>query len=206
MPLQNRVTPVGEVIFSPARGKMMGNRGGAFHRDDQTLKARQWASKQWICCVLEFKGRRRQLMQPGRFTELFLLDEATAFAAGHRPCFECRRADATRFAELWSAVHGGIGRASAPAMDEALHAERCSAPDRRKVNMPVASLPDGVFVRVNGQPAVVLGRSLLTWTPHGYSAVLDRPESSTIEMITPPSTVAVRCRPSSSKATSRRSK
>jgi hypothetical protein len=191
MPLQNRVTPDGEIITTPARGLMYGNRGGSFHYDDRTLKSRHWASKQWICCVLEFKGRRRPLMRPGRFTELFFLDEATAFAAGHRPCFECRRADATRFAELWSEVHGGKGRASAPAMDEVLHRERCSAPDYCTASMPVASLPDGVFVRVNGKLAVVLGDSFLTWTPDGYAETLNRPTSGNTDVITPPSTVAV---------------
>ncbi|MET0192678.1 MAG: hypothetical protein ABW200_04810, partial [Hyphomicrobiaceae bacterium] len=104
MPLQNRVTPAGEIIATPHRGLMMGNRGGCFHRPDQTLKARRWATRQWIACLLDFKGRRRQLMQPNRYTELFFLDEATALAAGHRPCFECRRASATCFAELWSKV------------------------------------------------------------------------------------------------------
>ena len=84
----------------------MGNRGGAFHLPDQTLGPRRWATTQWIACVLEFKGRHRQVMQPNRYTELFFLDEATALAAGHRPCFECRRADAERFAELWARAQG----------------------------------------------------------------------------------------------------
>ena len=94
MPLQNRVVPDGRIIVSPARGTMMGNRGGVFHTLEQTLARKHWHSKQWICCVLDFKNRRRQLMQPRRYTELFFLDEATALSAGHRPCFECRRAAA----------------------------------------------------------------------------------------------------------------
>ena len=98
MPLQNRVTPEGEIIATPHRGLMMGNRGGCFHLPDRTLGARRWATRQWIACVLEFKGRHRAaMMQPNRYTELFFLDEATALAAGHRPCFECRRRDAERF-------------------------------------------------------------------------------------------------------------
>jgi hypothetical protein len=191
MPLQNRITPEGDIIATPARGLMLGNRGGQFHNDDQTLKSRHWASKQWICCVLQFKNRHRPVMTPRHYTELFFLDEATAFAAGHRPCFECRRADATRFAMLWSKVHGGAVRAAAPAMDDILHQERCSAPDRPVVSMPVASLPDGVIVRVHGTPAVVVGGALLIWTPHGYTGVLSRPASGNAEVITPPSTVAV---------------
>ena len=94
MPLQNRVTPTGEIIATTARGTMMGNRGGAFHTAAQTLTHRRWKTKAWICCVIEFKGRHRVVMSPNRYTELFFLDEATALAAGHRPCFECRRADA----------------------------------------------------------------------------------------------------------------
>ena len=103
MPLQNRVRPDGEIIATPHRGLLLGNRGGAFHLPDRTLGTRRWASRQWIACVLEFKGRHRAaMMQPNRYTELFFLDEATALAAGHRPCFECRRRDAERFAALWA--------------------------------------------------------------------------------------------------------
>ncbi len=97
MPLQNRVDPFGAIHAVGARGLLMGNRGGCFHRDHQTLKDRRWASRRWIICLLQFKGRKRALMQPGLYTELFFLDEATALASGHRPCFECRRADATLF-------------------------------------------------------------------------------------------------------------
>src|SRR5262245_39749503 len=131
MPLQNRVTPEGEIIATPHRGLLMGNRGGAFHELHRTLGNRRWATKQWIACVLEFKGRHREVMQPNRYTELFFLDEATALAAGHRPCFECRRADADRFAELWARTQGDVERARAPAMDDQLHAERVDR-DRRK--------------------------------------------------------------------------
>ena len=137
MPLQNRVTPEGEIIATPHRGLMMGNRGGAFHLPDQTLGPRRWATRQWIACVLEFKGRHREIMQPNRYTELFFLDEATALAAGHRPCFECRRADAERFAELWAKAHGQRRAARAPAMDEVLHAERLGRrPQQAHVSRP----------------------------------------------------------------------
>src|SRR5690242_15207886 len=151
MPLQNRVSPFGELVATRARGTMFGNRGGKFHRDDKTLASRRWVSRQWICCVLEFKGRQRDVW--GRYyTELFFLDEVTAFAAGHRPCFECRRKDAQAFASrfpraglsparpresgdpeatkrkaLDSRLRGNErrGRASrASDMDDELHAER----------------------------------------------------------------------------------
>src|SRR5579862_8165650 len=125
MPLQNRVTPFGELVAVPARGTLFGNRGGRFHTDAKTLTARRWASRQWICCVLDFKGRRRDVW--GRFyTELFFLDEATALAAGHRPCFECRRKDAQAFAEAWRVATGAADPPSADEMDWVLHDQRCS--------------------------------------------------------------------------------
>src|SRR3954462_1185126 len=123
MPLQNRVTPLGELVADPARGTLFGNRGGKFHRDNRTLGARRWASRQWICCVLDFKGRQRDVW--GRYyTELFFLDEPTAFAAGHRPCFECRREEATAFASAWAKAAHEKKRPSAPEMDIVLQDER----------------------------------------------------------------------------------
>ena len=123
MPLQNRVSPFGDLYASSARGLFMGNRGGRFHTDAKTLTARRWASRQWICCVLDFKGRRRDVW--GRFyTEVFFLDEPTALAAGHRPCFECRRSDAETFAETWREARKRGRRPSAGEMDAVLHSER----------------------------------------------------------------------------------
>src|SRR5665647_109876 len=143
MPLQNRVTPFGELTISPARGTLMGNRGGRFHSDERRLTARRWASRQWICCVLDFKGRQRDVW--GRFyTELFFLDEVTALAAGHRPCFECRRADAVTFAEKISETSS---RASAPEMDRVLHDERLAGRDKRVHPYFLDDLPDGVVLR-----------------------------------------------------------
>lgn len=192
MPLQNRVTPEGEIEAVAARGTMMGIRGGGFHRADRTLKARHWASKQWICCVLEFKGRRRQVFAPGRLTELFFLDEATAFAAGHRPCFECRRADAVRFAAAWARAHALAAAPRAPEMDAVLHAERLqSAPDRPRRTAALGSLPDGTFVRDDRKPALVLEGTLCHWTHDGYErrAAFDR--KRIVDVITPPAIVAV---------------
>ena len=126
MPLQNRVDPFADLFATPARGTLFGNRGGRFHTDDKTLTRRRWASRQWICCVLDFKGRQRDVW--GRFyTELFFLDEVTALAAGHRPCFECRRKDAEDFAGRWQAAFKLRTPPYAPEMDEVLHAQRLTA-------------------------------------------------------------------------------
>src|SRR5215475_3431419 len=123
MPLPNRVDPFGQLFADSARGLMFGNRGGKFHRDDRTLGLRRWASSRWICCRLEFKGRHRAVWSKG-YTELFFLDEPTALAAGHRPCFECRRADAKAFAAAFAAAHRLDVPPNAADMDRVLHAER----------------------------------------------------------------------------------
>lgn len=198
MPLQNRVTPEGEIIATPHRGLMMGNRGGAFHLPDRTLGARRWASRQWIACVLQFKGRHRAVMQPNAYTELFFLDEATALAAGHRPCFECRRADALRFAALWAKVHGMQGRARASAMDETLHAERIAGVrGKRTFRARCADLPDGTFIRCAGPrgeavSALVAAPHLLVWHPSGYGPRMSvAAAGAEVEVLTPRSIVAV---------------
>ena len=166
MPLQNRVTPFGELIATPARGSLFGNRGGRFHRDDRTLGRRRWASPQWICCVLRFKGRQRTVWRDG-YTELFFLDEVTAFAAGHRPCFECRRAAAKS-----SPKNGRRRRAGhvprAPAMDRVLQADgSMAAPSGCTV--AVRELPDGAFVALDAGAYAVRGAELLRWSENGYT-------------------------------------
>ena len=192
MTLQNRVRPDGEIIASPSRGAMMGNRGGAFHTADQTLLPRHWHSRQWICCVLEFKDRHRQVMQPRRYTELFFLDEATALAAGHRPCFECRRAAALHFAQLWNDVQNLPGRAAAPDMDIALHAERADRHDhKRTFSANIDTLPDHTFIRLGSDHFRVAGHHLQAWSFDGYGALRPRPPDTKVEVLTPPSTVAV---------------
>src|SRR6201995_2502538 len=119
MPLQNRIDPFGELFATPARGTMFGNRGGRIHTDGTRLTKTRWPSRQWICCLLDFKGRQRDVW--GRYyTELFFLDEVTALAAGHRPCFECRRTDAEAFAEAWRVARRQAVRASAGALDAGL--------------------------------------------------------------------------------------
>jgi hypothetical protein len=187
MPLQNRVDPFGELFATPARGTMFGNRGGKFHNDDRTLGKRRWASPQWICCVLDFKGRQRNVW--GRYyTELFFLDEVTAFAAGHRPCFECRRRDAERFAALF-ADKGK--RASAPAMDQVLHAERLDGKDKRTHRRKLDALPDGAVIALDGDAFAVRGKHLLRWTPSGYKERRPRPRSISVDTLTPPSMLKV---------------
>jgi hypothetical protein len=193
MPLQNRVTPEGEIIAHPARGLMMGNRGGAIHDAHRTLGRRRWVSRQWICCVLSFNNRQRQVMTPGRYTELFFLDEATALAAGHRPCFECRRSDSLRFAMIWAAVHGKNDRATAPEMDRVLHPERVSAAGSKVtfVSSP-ADLPDGTFVRFEGRSHLLWNGRIHPWSPEGYALQI-RPTAGMgeVEVLTPRSIVAV---------------
>ena len=187
MPLQNRVNPFGDLFATPARGTLFGNRGGKFHRDDKTLGSRRWASRQWICCVLKFKGRQRNVW--GRYyTELFFLDEVTAFAAGHRPCFECRRQDAERFAVLFS---GKKQRASADAMDRVLHAERLDGKVKRTHRRSLDSLPDGAMIAFDGEVFAVRDKQLLPWTPSGYSASKPRPRNLEVDVLTPPSILSV---------------
>ena len=192
MPLQNRVAPDGSIFAHSARGTVMGNRGGAFHRHDQTLGARRWATRQWICCRLEFNGRHRAVMQPGRYTELFFLDEATAMAAGHRPCGECRRQDFLWFAGLWARTKGAATRAMAEDMDLVLHAERTGEGHAKRThNAAIESLPGGAFIRWQGAPHLVLAGWLLPWDFAGYGAPIERPSAGTVEVLTPPSMVAV---------------
>jgi hypothetical protein len=184
MPLQNRVDPFGDLFAASVRGTLMGNRGGKFHTDDRKLTSRRWVSRQWICCVLEFKNRRRNVW--GRYyTELFFLDEVTAFAAGHRPCFECRRKDAETFAALFPRAH------RAPAMDKVLHAERLDGKANRLHRRKLGALPDGAMIVSAGEALAVRGRKLLPWTPSGYGPPVARPRGGDVDVLTPPSMLAV---------------
>lgn len=191
MPLQNRVDPFGELIATPARGLFLGNRGGRFHRDDQTLGRRRWASRQWICCVLEFKQRHHDVWRD-RYTALFFLDEVTALAAGHRPCFECRRADAKAFAEKWATAHGGaVPRA--PEMDLVLQSERLDGRAKRTHEAEIDDLPDGACLTLSGEPKLafaVRGSHLLRWSENGYVEKVPRPRGSA-NVLTPAHIVGV---------------
>jgi hypothetical protein len=189
-PLSNRVDPFGELFATPARGLMFGNRGGRIHTDQKTLTRRRWASRQWICCVLEFKGRRRDVW--GRYyTELFFLDEVTALAAGHRPCFECRRKDAETFAALWAKAFRLGARPRAPEMDRVLQAERLDGRAKRTHRRGIDALPDGAMIALEGGAYAVRGNALLHWTPEGYDASKRRPRDVMADVLTPPSILNV---------------
>jgi hypothetical protein len=185
VPLQNRVTPLGELVADPARGLVYGNRG-CLHDDNGKIR-RRYNGKRWIACRLEFRGWHREpLVQPGRFTELFFLDEVTAFAAGHRPCALCRREDYISFLEI-------TGHRGADAVDAQLHAERVDPESRAHLvhDASLDDLPDGAFVLQDGAPHLVLGTELRRWTPAGYTAKAPRPRRRQVPLVTPPSLVAV---------------
>jgi hypothetical protein len=190
VPLQNRVTPLGEVIETPARGLVYGNRG-CLH--DQAGRIRRlYSTRRWIACRLRFLDRHRApLMQPGKFTELFFLDEATAFAAGHRPCALCRHADYNRLVAVWRELHPG--QVGADAIDAQLHAERLAPGTRSRLLYEASfdTLPDGAFVSVDGEPYLVVGERLLRWTANGYVAPTGRPSGQTARVLTPASLVAL---------------
>jgi hypothetical protein len=188
--LQNRVTPLGELIADPARGLVYGNRG-CLHDEHGRIR-RRYQVKRWIACRLEFRGwHRGPLLQPGRFTELFFLDEATALAAGHRPCALCRRADYDFLIEVWASLHED--QRGADAIDVQLHGERITPGSGERL-LHVASfaeLPDGTFVFERGEPYLVLADELLRWTPSGYRDPMRRPRHTDARVITPPSLVAL---------------
>lgn len=193
MPLTNRVTPDGHIVATKARGTLMGNRGGMLHRLDKTLGPRQWVSKAWITCRLSFKGRWREVMGPNSYTELFFLDEATSFAAGHRPCYECRRQDAISFAELWADCHNcGHGRAKAGEMDAVLHEERLTDKALKATfQAAVGDLPTGTFVRYTNGAYLVIAERLFRWSPEGYTAAIDVDPGLIVDVLTPKSTVEI---------------
>ncbi|SNS81154.1 hypothetical protein [Tropicimonas sediminicola] len=188
-PRQNRVLPTGEVAAIPERGLLMGNRG-ILHDAEGRLGVSRWRHPHWVCCVLSFKGRRREVMAPGRYTELFFLDEAVALAAGHRPCAECRRPDHEAFRDAWERAFGS--RPRAPEIDRVLHAERATR-DRRQIRHRAdpASLPDGAMVLGPEGAALVLQGALLPFSPPGYGPRRPMPRGAAIEVLTPRATVDV---------------
>jgi hypothetical protein len=189
MPLQNRVDPFGNLFRTTARGTMMGNRGGALHNGAREI-VRTYKSRRWITCVLEFRGRQRTVMSEGLYTELFFLDEAVAFAAGHRPCAECRRASFNAFREAWQRARKLAVRPLADEMDLVLHPARIDR--RRKVTheATLASLPDGCFVAIDGRAHLVWNSALLLWTPEGYAWRVARPAAASMTVLTPEPIVA----------------
>ena len=190
MPLQNRVTPLGELIATPERGLVYGNRG-CLH-DGRREIHRRYATKRWIACRLHFRDRRRaQLMAPGRYTELFFLDEATALAAGHRPCAECRRADYNQLREVWAVIHPD--QIGVDAIDDQLQQERLNARtgERRLHPDRYERLPDGTYVLDEGQACLLLRQQLLPWSAGGYLAPRTRPTKGAATVVTPPSLVVL---------------
>ena len=192
MPHQNRVTPFSTLIATPARGALMGNRG-CLHNDRREI-VRPFVGKRWIACRREFKERKRRVMTPGRYTELFFLDEVTALAAGHRPCAECRREDFNAFRRAWVAA-GLPSRGALPSaaeMDAHLHAERLDE-NGSKATRParLPDLPDGVFVLDEAGAARLFWDSRLwLWTPGGYTAPVP-PETPDVTLLTPPAIAAL---------------
>lgn len=189
MTLQNRVTPFGAVVAVPQRGTFTGNRGIIHDPATRTLLTRRWTTKAWIVCVCAFRGRRREVMARRSWTELFFLDEATALAAGHRPCFYCRRADAKAFQAAWAAGNR-VDTPRAPAIDAVLHTERLERRAKRLHPLPrqIASLPDGTMVVAGGDTHLILAGRPWRWSFDGYRPA--DPDGGFDALVTPPSTVA----------------
>jgi hypothetical protein len=187
MPLQNRVTPSGDIIATPHRGMFTGNRGIIHDPATRTLM-RRWASKAWLTCVCEFRGRRRKVMGGRSWTELFFLDEATALAAGHRPCFFCRRDDAHRFRAAWEAGNGAA-HVLAREIDAVLHGERLAGGRKRlhPLPAPVDELPDGAMVQAGGESFLIAQGRALAWSPAGYREPQNAIQDAML--LTPPSTL-----------------
>jgi hypothetical protein len=187
MPLQNRVTPSGDIIATAQRGMFTGNRGIIHDPATKTL-TRRWASRAWLTCVCEFRGRRREVMGGRSWTELFFLDEATALAAGHRPCFFCRRDDANRFRAAWEQGNG-VGDVLARDIDAVLHRERLDGRAKRlhPLPAPLARLPDGAMVQDRAESFLVLQGRALLWSPAGYRATGSLSQDAML--LTPPSTL-----------------
>jgi hypothetical protein len=186
MPLQNRVTPTGDIVATPHRGMFTGNRGIIHDPATKTLLNKRWSSPAWITCLCEFRGWRRPVMGRRSWTELFFLDEATAFAAGHRPCFFCRREDANRFRAAWEAGNG-VADIRAREMDAVLHRERLERGKKRLHPLPVTQLPDGAMVQLGEESFLIVQGRALQWSMAGYSkteAVIDD-----AQLLTPPSTL-----------------
>jgi len=188
MPLQNRVTPTGDIVADPHRGTFTGNRGIIHDPATKTLLNKRWSTPAWITCVCEFRGWRRQVMARRSWTELFFLDEATAFAAGHRPCFFCRRDDANRFRSCWEQGNGATD-VRAKEMDAVLHGERLEHGNKRlhPLPVPLAELPDGAMVQAGAESVLIVQGRALVWSMAGYR----KPDAAIKDalLLTPPSTL-----------------
>jgi hypothetical protein len=187
--LQNRVTPFGDIVAIPQRGMFTGNRGILHDPATKTLLPRRWASAAWLICACDYNGVRRDVMADRSWTELFFLDEATALAAGHRPCFLCRRPEAERFRAAWSRAQRAAPP-SAAQLDATLHSERLVGRRKRlhPIDRNIGNLPDGAMIAANGVAYVVVAGQARPWTEAGYGPPqrIARPQT----LLTPPSTLA----------------
>ena len=190
MPLQNRVTPFGEIVATSARGTFTGNRGIIHDPLTKTLLSKRWSNPAWLICVCDFRDRRRDVMASRSWTELFFLDEATALAAGHRPCFYCRRDDANAFRATWEEGNG-VARVKASEIDATLHAERLDKRKKRLHALPggIDELPDGAMIAAEGVSYLMVRGRAMRWSFAGYSEVSDVPRNAML--LTPPSTLRV---------------
>jgi len=192
MPRRNRVTPFSTLIATSARGTLTGNRG-CLHDDHEQIR-RQFQGKRWIICLLDFKGRKRSIMTPGKYTELFFLDEATALAAGHRPCAECQRERFNLFRETWAKANpkmAGTPRPAATTLDAILHQERVATSSQaHRFCNSIENLPDGAFVTDDEQNAYLVRKNqLLRWGPAGYEQPPVRSIRYPVRVLTPASVV-----------------
>jgi len=189
--LQNRVDPWGNIIKTTARGAWMGNRG-LLHDESQTIR-RPFKLKAWITCVLQFKGRHRKVMSPNLYTELFFFDEATSFAAGHRPCFECRREAAKKFKSCWlkgNPEYGFNENTSIGEIDNILHRERITRKgDKVSYEASIKDLPDGTFIEWEGRACMVANNKIYPWSPFGYEKEQPLSGNEKVKVLTPRSTV-----------------
>jgi hypothetical protein len=188
MPYANRVSPFGRFEATPHRGLLIGNRG-ILHDEEGRFGAARWRHPHWIACALEYKGWRRRLLQPRAWTELFFLDEATALAAGHRPCALCRRADYERFRAAWQRAFALLKKPSAAEMDRALHAARIDGRAQKHHRARLETLPDGAMIEDEGAAWLVLGDRLLKWSHAGYGDERERGRGE-VRVITPAPSVA----------------
>jgi hypothetical protein len=195
MPRQNRVTPFGQLVATSERGMFLGNRG--ILHDQHGHIRRAFAGRRWIVCVLEFRGRKRTIMKPKSYTELFFLDEATALAAGHRPCAECRHSRFLDYCRAWNKAYGTASsgpRPTADDMDNRLHRERLNA-DRSQIlfEADLGDLPNGAFIKLPHDDTAYLmwNKFLLAWSPAGYARRIGWPVKRRVKVITPRSSVGV---------------
>jgi hypothetical protein len=187
-PLQNRVTPFGDIVAISQRGLFVGNRGIIHDPATKTLLNRRWSTKAWLVCRLHYQGRRRKVMGGRSWTELFFLDESVALAAGHRPCFYCRRSDAEAFRAAWG-KNTGRKKPLAAEMDAVLHAERLDRGRKRVHPMPghIDSLPDGTVITAGGDAYTLAQGRAFRWTEKGYGEPEQVPPAN--GLLTPPSTL-----------------